>query len=98
MLYYLRKTRKAICGKATVALITRILAVTIETGLMCAVTVTFSLVVFVFSSRNSVWYMVSAIPVSKLYSNSLLAVCAFQTLFKLFANAERRCLMRVFVS
>ena len=77
MLYYLRKTRKSVRGRASIALITRLLKLTVETGLLCAVVMTSALVMFVTGSGNA-WYMVPALTACKLYSNSLLVVGLLQ--------------------
>ena len=73
MVYYLRKTKRVIRGQAKVTLVTRILKVAVETGLLCAAVVTLGLILYVSFPHTS-WYIFPAITASKLYSNSLLAV------------------------
>ena len=73
MLYYLRWSRKVLRGKATIVLVTRILKLTVESGLLCAAVLTVSLTLFVVLPHTE-WYILPAMIVSKLYSNSLLAV------------------------
>lgn len=73
MLYYFRQTRKEILGKLTIALINRVLRLSVETGLICAAVVTVGLVLFA-ALPHTYWYIFPALTASKLYSNSLLAV------------------------
>ena len=73
MLYYLRWSRKVLRGKATIVLVTRILKLTVESGLLCAVVFTIGLILFLVLPQTE-WYILPAMIASKLYSNSLLAV------------------------
>ena len=54
-------------------MLTRLIRLVIETGLSCAAVATLGLVLFVVYQKEFYW-SVPAIIISKLYSNSLLAV------------------------
>ena len=75
MSYHIWKARTIIRGNVTTTLITRILRLTVETGVICTVVVTTFLVLFVISSASGgAWYTAPALAMSKFYSVSLLAV------------------------
>ena len=72
MLYYLHKTKTSF--KRTATLLSRVVSVTVETGLICATFAILALVFFV-TFKEITYHLTPSITLSKLYSNSLLAVC-----------------------
>lgn len=71
MLYYLHKAKTSF--KRTAALLSRVVSVTVETGLICATFAILALVFFV-TFKEITYHLTPSITLSKLYSNSLLAV------------------------
>ena len=71
--YFLK--RKKTYFKPTETTITRVIRVTVETGLICAACAILELVMFL-AFANDTFYMPLCLSLSKLYSNSLLAVRA----------------------
>ncbi|KAJ3479639.1 hypothetical protein NLI96_g8912 [Meripilus lineatus] len=70
--FYFLKRKKA-HFKPTETTITRIIRVTVETGLICAACAILELAMFLAFANNT-FYMPLCLSLSKLYSNSLLAV------------------------
>ena len=78
MMYYLmlakrRTARYSTHFKRTTTLLTRLIMLSVETGLSCAAVATAGLVLFVAYEDDFYW-SVPALVISTLYSNSLLAV------------------------
>lgn len=73
MFYYLHQARKRSPVKRTTAVITHLIKLTVETGLVCATLAVVALILFV-ASRHTLLYCVFMGPVGKLSSNCLLAV------------------------
>ncbi|THH32213.1 hypothetical protein EUX98_g1998 [Antrodiella citrinella] len=76
MFFYLQRAKKAILVKKTSNLLTRLIALTVETGLLsCTVQLT-ALICFVVADQTLL-YTAPVSVTSKLYSNSLLTVRVF---------------------
>lgn len=71
MMYYLHKSKTGF--KRTAALLSRFIRITVETGLICAAFAILDLSFFVAFKENN-YHLAPSIALSKLYSNSLLAV------------------------
>ncbi|THH31585.1 hypothetical protein EUX98_g2623 [Antrodiella citrinella] len=71
MMYYLYKSKTGF--KQTAALISKFIRVTVETGLVCATFAILDLSLFLAFKTNN-YHLAPSIALSKLYSNSLLAV------------------------
>ncbi|KAJ7063676.1 hypothetical protein C8F01DRAFT_1133909 [Mycena amicta] len=71
--YYLLKNRRPGFNPSTTALISRIIKITVETGLVCAVYALLDLSLFVAFKGNSS-HLAVCIELSKVYSNSILAI------------------------
>lgn len=69
---YFLKTKKTYF-RATTTLVTRLVRVSVETGLICATCAILDVVLFLAYTNNT-YYMPMCLSLSKLYSNSLLAV------------------------
>ncbi|KAH8079081.1 hypothetical protein BXZ70DRAFT_1050981 [Cristinia sonorae] len=71
MMYYLHKSKTGF--KQTGALLSKFIRVTVETGLICA---TFAILdlAFFLAFKNNNYHLAPSIALSKLYSNSLMAV------------------------
>ena len=73
MFYFLWRERKKSNIRKTSNILIRLIKLTVETGFLCAAVTTLSLVFFV-TSRSTNLYTVPVMLISKMYSNSLLAV------------------------
>lgn len=71
MLYYMRHARTGF--RATTTLLTKIIRVSIETGLICATFALLDLSIFLAYPHNN-YHIPICMCLSKIYSNSLLAV------------------------
>lgn len=71
MIYYLTQSRTGF--KSTNVLITKVIRVTVETGLICAAFAIIDLSFFL-GYRDNNYHLAPSIALSKLYSNSLLVV------------------------
>ncbi|PBK99130.1 hypothetical protein ARMGADRAFT_1074026 [Armillaria gallica] len=71
MVYFLRKSKTGF--HRTDALLTRIIVITIETGLASAAVATLDMILFL-KYRDQNWHLCTAMMLSKLYANSLLVV------------------------
>ncbi|KAH8079095.1 hypothetical protein BXZ70DRAFT_1012681 [Cristinia sonorae] len=71
MMYYLSKAKTGF--ERTAALLTRFIRITVETGLICATFAILDLALFISFKENN-YHLAPSIALSKLYSNSLLAV------------------------
>lgn len=72
MLHYMRHARTGF--RATTTLLTKIIRVSIETGLICATFALLDLSIFLSYPHNN-YHIPLCMCLSKIYSNSLLAVC-----------------------
>ncbi|KAJ7579830.1 hypothetical protein C8J56DRAFT_963659 [Mycena floridula] len=76
MLYFYSTNRSSFAG--TKVVLSKILFITIETGMCCATIAVLDLVLFlVFANQN--WHLCTAITLSKFYANSLLVVLNSRT-------------------
>ena len=82
MLCYLRQAKRWSRFKRSHTLFSRLIRLTIETGLLCAVTTTTGLILFI-ASRDTLLYAAPNTMASKLYSNGLIAVRTFILLYYL---------------
>lgn len=71
MVYYLRRIRSGV--RSTTTLLTRIIRASVETGLICATFAILDLSIFLSFPHNN-YHVPMCMCLSKLYSNSLLAV------------------------
>ncbi|KAJ3486712.1 hypothetical protein NLI96_g4049 [Meripilus lineatus] len=71
MIYYLRRTHSRI--RATTTMLTKVLWVSVQTGLLCAMFASTDLVIFLVFSYNN-FHLPFCMSLPKLYSNSLLVV------------------------
>ena len=71
--HYLWRVKKNSMTRRSTTLITRLIKLTVETGLICAAANLMALILFVSSPRTLLYIMPIAMT-SKLYSNCLLAV------------------------
>ncbi|TFK32051.1 hypothetical protein BDQ12DRAFT_635431, partial [Crucibulum laeve] len=71
MIYYLTRSRTGF--QSTNLLITRIIRITVETGLICATFAILDLSFFLAFQDNN-YHLAASVPLSKLYANSLLVV------------------------
>jgi len=71
MMYYLQRSKTGF--KQTAALISKFIRITVETGLVCATFAILDLALFLAFKENN-YHLAPSIALSKLYSNSLLAV------------------------
>jgi hypothetical protein len=71
MTYYLWRARSAFHESNTV--IVKLIAMTVETGTLCAVVAVIELAMFLSYPHNN-YHIAPALALSKLYSNSLFAV------------------------
>lgn len=86
MMYYLYKSKTGF--KHTAALISKFIRVTVETGLVCATFAILDLSLFLAFKTNN-YHLAPSIALSKLYSNSLLAVSWFISFTLLLASSRR---------
>ncbi|KAF7327271.1 hypothetical protein MKEN_00304600 [Mycena kentingensis (nom. inval.)] len=73
MVYYLLQARQPGFNSATEAAVNRIIAITIETGIPCAVFALADLAIFV-QTRGNTYHLGICIWLCKVYSNSILAI------------------------
>jgi len=73
MFFYLRRAKNAVLVKKTNTLLTRLIALTVETGLISSAVQITALVTFVVAD-HTLLYTAPISVTSKLYSNSLLAI------------------------
>lgn len=73
MFYYLNKARKMSGIRQMNSKLTRLIRLTIETGLLCAILAIVVLILFFVYANNDA-HIAPTLAMSKLYSNSLLAV------------------------
>ncbi|KAI0077527.1 hypothetical protein K474DRAFT_1707275 [Panus rudis PR-1116 ss-1] len=71
MIYYLHKSNTGF--RTTTTLLSKFIRVTIETGLVCATFAILDMSLFIAFQQNN-YHLAPSIPLSKLYSNSLLVV------------------------
>ncbi|TCD64979.1 hypothetical protein EIP91_003392 [Steccherinum ochraceum] len=74
MIYYLLKAKHSMIHKRMSSLLSRVIALTVETSLICAVCIAATLISFLALPGQGAWYAIPSIIISKLYSISLLAL------------------------
>jgi len=92
MTYYLWRARSAFDDSNTI--IVRLIAMTVETGTLCAVVAIIELAMFLAYPHNN-YHIAPALALSKLYSNSLFAVsvhCSHLSHFRLIDLCFRQVL------
>lgn len=73
MLYYISNRKSRTEFNETSALLSRILFITLETGLVCATIAVIDLVLYL-AIGNENWHLATSMTLSKIYANSLLVV------------------------
>ena len=77
MFYHLWKAKQVTRVRRTTNVLSRLISLTVETGLACTAISIAALLTFLLS-RNTTIYAVPTFVVGKVYANSLLAVRSFQ--------------------
>jgi pseudouridine-5'-phosphate glycosidase len=73
MIYHLVKSRQHVRSRRTNVTIVKIIRVTVETGLMTATIAVLDLALFIGLEKSN-YHIIFGLLISKLYSNSLMAV------------------------
>lgn len=81
MIYYLRRSKTGF--RATTTLLSKIIRITLETGLACATLAILDLALFLAFQENN-YHLAPSIALSKIYANSLLVVSvdSFRLIYK----------------